>query len=287
MKNKLAKLFSRRERGQALAIVLGLMAVGGLTMAVTLNHASTSIKGSDIVVQSTRGIYAADAGIEYAIRRLERGLGVPGELSENVSGKMVRLNAVNKGEFSLYAGELLQESSTHVDWVTVTSNITASPLPNTYSITIERSANASGIIKILELGATLPVGYTYDNGSAASPSFPNNITTDDPDSSGTTPSTAVWIKWIWNPGQGPELSSSNSTKTQKFTISGSGSLEGEYAWVRAQSSDIGIVGEINGVRYEITSNATDPVTGHVDGTITAGVILVGGETQVMSWRISK
>jgi len=94
------------------------------------------------------------------------------------------------------------------------------------------------------------------------------------------------FKWEWNPGQGPKISIDNATQTQEFQITGPGSLEGDYAWVEAQSGDIGIVGEISGTRYRITATATHSEDGRTAARIMAGIIIVGGDIQILSWQIS-
>ena len=51
---RLLKQLLSSEKGQALAIVLGLLAIGGLTIAVSLNYATTSLKGSGIVEENMK-----------------------------------------------------------------------------------------------------------------------------------------------------------------------------------------------------------------------------------------
>ena len=58
------------EEGQALPIVLILLVVGGLIIAPTLNHVSTSLNAGRTVEENVKGIYAAEAGVENALWKL-------------------------------------------------------------------------------------------------------------------------------------------------------------------------------------------------------------------------
>ncbi len=290
---RLLKRLLSNQKGQALVIVLGLLAIGGLTIAVSLNYATTSLKGSRIIEEKTEGVYAASAGVEYALWSLQEGLLSPPEgettsntTPENVNQMAVDIHVENKGAFSLYAGELLEEAGVHVDWLTVDGDIVFDEGATcNYTITVTWQEAASGTIKLVEVGATLPVGYVYEGGSAAS--FVGNLSSDNPSSNGTAPGGAQWLKWEWKPGKGPEISADNATQTQGFRITGTGSVEGDYAWVQAQSQDVGTVGEITGTRYRITATATRPEDGRTTAEIVAAIIIVGGDIQIMSWQITK
>ncbi len=284
---RLLKQLLSNEKGQALPIVLALLAIGGLTIAVNLNYATTSLKGSRIVEEKMAGVYAAGAGVERALWALARPpLVVPAQLSENINGMAVGIQKVNKGTFSLYAGELLERAGPNVDWLSVDGEVVSDGGTSAnYTITVTRQDAARGNISLIEVGAALPAGYIYAAGSAAS--FVGNLSTANPSSNGTTPSGAVWLKWEWQQGKGPEISSANATQYQRFRITGTESLEGDYAWVKAQSQDIGIVSEISGTRYEITATATRPEDGRTTAEIVAAIIMVGQDIQIMSWRITK
>ena len=286
---RLLKRLRSSQKGQALIIVLALLAIGGLTIAVSLNYATTNLKGSRIVEEKMDGVYAAGAGVEYALWSLQKGLwslpegattsnATPG----NINQMAVSIQAVNQGTFSLYAGELLEEAAVWAGWVSVVGNIV--PVDGTtanYTITVTRDEDARGIIRLIEVGAALPAGYVYESGSAAL--FLENLSSTNPSSNGTTAGGAQWVKWEWQPGQGPQIT---SVHTQGFRITGTTSLGGAYAWVQAQSQDIGIVGEISGTRYKITATATRPGDGRTTAKIVATIIIVGGDIEIMSWQIT-
>jgi hypothetical protein len=69
-------------------------------------------------------------------------------------------------------------------------------------------------------------------------------------------------------------------------MTGEGSQEGHYAWVVANREDIGVVGEITGASYKITSTATRPEDGRTTAKIVAEVMIGGGTTTIVSWQIT-
>ncbi|UCD09170.1 MAG: hypothetical protein JSU79_00555, partial [Dehalococcoidales bacterium] len=218
-----------------------------------------------------------------AIWALENDEVIPQYLSDNVNGKMISLDVEDKGIFTLYCGDLIyvDDLPTHYDWLTTNGSATCNGSTCIYTISVHYSGDANQR-KIIELGAKLPSGYSFVSGSPAL--FPDNLTFNDPDETGGDPGDE-WIRWLWNPGQGPVIDQSNPTVNQTFRITnlGAGSLDGDYTWVQVQDNDIGTVGEITGERHTITSTAIGPAT--VDSVIEADVILVGGTVYIMSWQI--
>jgi len=270
------------EKGQALAIVLGLLAIGGLTVAVSVNYATTSLKSCGIVREDMSGVYAAGAGVEYSLWALQEGIATANKTPEDINQMSVSILTEDMGTYTLYLDELISpEPGTHTDWLNVSGNITlVGGSTSNYTISVNRGEEASGNIKLVEIGAVLPLGYTYVTDSVDL--FPENMSADNPTSTGNTSGGAQWLKWLWNPGQGPLITGNH---TQGFYIDGTGSTSGTYCWVVAQSSAIGTVGEITGTLYKITSIATRPVDGKTTATIVADVIIVGGQAYVISWQI--
>ena len=273
------------ERGDVLLIVLCMLALGGLLVTVNLNYATSNLKSSQYLEENTRGVYAASAGMDHALWSLANGETPLTQLSENISRMEVEIQTETDGVYTLYFGELMEVTTPHYDWVGV-SSVKEGEEGSTCNITItvEMGDSASGNINVLELGMMLPAGYSYETGSASL--FPSNITADDPDSSGETAGGINWLEWQWSPGHTPQLSPSQRTLTQSFQISGSGSLTGDYAWVRAQDVDIYKIGEITGTRYRITSTARRPEDGKETARVTASVIAADDDISVISWQMT-
>ncbi|MFC1988393.1 hypothetical protein ACFLVJ_00975 [Chloroflexota bacterium] len=271
------------EKGQALVIVLGLLAIGGLTIAVSVNYATTSLKRDGIIREDMGGVYAAGAGVEYALWSLQEGIPTANETPEDINRMAVGIQTKELGVYTLYLDDLIDREGSHNNWITVESEIV--PVGGTtydYTISIAREEPASGTIRLVEIGVVLPPGYTYVDDSAAL--FPANLSLDNPDSSGNTSGGAQWLKWLWNPGQGPGITGNH---TQGFNIDGTGSTDDAYAWVVAQSQDIGIIGEISGTLYRITSTATRPEDGKTTAKIVVDTIEAAGTIYIFSWQISK
>ncbi|MFC1954213.1 hypothetical protein ACFLVZ_00080 [Chloroflexota bacterium] len=283
MKKLLKRLLSG-EKGQALPIVLGLLAIGGLTIATSVNYASTSLRSSGIVQENVKGIYAAGAGMGYAIWNLREGITTANQTPEDINQMAVSILTEDMGTYTVYLDELVEpEPGTHTDWVSISSNITlVGGTTSNYTISVVRAEEASGNIRLVEIGAVLPQDYTFVTDSPAG--FPENLSTDNPTSTGNTSNGAVWVKWLWNPGQGPLITGNH---TQEFYIDGTENTDDAYAWIIAQSNDVGTVGEITGTLYRITSTATRPGDGAVTARIEADVIIRGRSLYVFSWDIQK
>jgi len=262
-----------------------MLALGGLTIAISLDYATTSLKGTRITGEHTKGIYAAGAGVEHALWSLSKGYEPLTQLSEKVSQMEVSMTSDNQGSFALCWGELVGVSpGVHVDWVDVDGEMVWDEVEEAYkyTITVTYQDPQAKKRKLIEVGARIPVGYSYVPGSAAG--FPENLSTDPPTDTDTDAHGAYMFKWTLPQ---IEISEDDPEKTQAFYITGTGDTGGEYAWVAALSQDVGIAGEIAGTRYRITAIATRPEDGRTIGRIVADVIIRDDETlDIVSWQIS-
>ncbi|HEY94359.1 MAG TPA: hypothetical protein G4O15_05425 [Dehalococcoidia bacterium] len=279
------KMNTGKESGQVLIMVLALLALGGLTIAGSLNYSSTIIYDTRISGYAMDCMYSAGAGVEYVIWAMENDEVIPAQLSDNVNGKMITLDIQDKGIFKLYCGDLIyvDDLPPHYDWLTASGSAVCEDGTCNYTISINYNGDAQQR-KITEVGMKLPDDYDYVDSSSSL--FPDNITFDDPDEEGEG-SAGRWIRWLWNPGSGPVISDVIPSVNQTFMIEdpGAGAFgdDDHYTWVQIQSVDIGIVGEITGERHTITSTAIGPAT--VDSVVEADVIIVGGTVYIMSWQI--
>ncbi len=285
---RLFKQFSSSEKGQALAIVLCLLAIGGLTIGVSLNYATTSLKGGQIIREDVKGIYAAGAGVEYVLWSLSENGTAPTQLSENVNRMAVNMTTVNQGTYTLYLGELVSDIGVHVDYLDVNGEMSSTNVSGRYEYTITiiwQAPQGEKPIKLTRVGARIPPDYSYLSGSAAS--FAENLATDDDDLTQTLDGQGAWLLNWEIPTPHPEVSENVTERTQSFYITGTGSQEGHYAWVIAQSQDVGTVGEITGTKYKITARATRPEDGRTTATIVADVMIRDdGAIFIVSWQIS-
>ncbi len=292
---RFVKQFPSGEKGQALAIVLCLLALGSLTIAASLNYATTNLKGSRIVEEKTAGIYAAGAGVEYALWALQKGLwslpeGVPtaNATPENINQMAVSTLTENEGDFTMYLGELLDTSGVHADWIDVIGSITdMGGGVYKYTVTItwrgEEGGPQAQTIKLQAVGARLPPDYSYNAASAAN--FTENLSLDEPDE--TQDIYDAWmVNWVFSPPY-PEVTEDDPVQTQTFYITGTGTTSGHYASAEGLPDTVGQVGEITGTRYSITSTATRPEDGRTTASIVADIIIRDdGTTTITSWQIS-
>lgn len=287
---RLLKQWLSGEKGQALSIVLCLLAIGGLTMAVSLNYATTSLKGSRIVEEKMAGVYAAGAGVEQALWSLGGGGTPPEQLPQNINQMAVGIQTVNKGTFTLYFGQLstLEEQYWKIN---VNGNISwVEGNRYRYQITVTQTAETGQPIHLEEVGARLPVGYHYEDDSTTRsdivsppPAHDPEIT---PDDQGAELLNWLWKEWAPDPPR-PVLDEVGDTYTQTFYITGTGSLSGAYAWAEGDPSVIGVVGEITGTRYKITATATRPEGSRTTAEIVSNVIIQDdGTISILSWQIT-
>ena len=281
---RLLKQLLSSEKGQALPIVLAVLAIGGLTIGVSLNYATTSLNGSRIVEEDVKGVYAAGAGMEHTLWSLGEGISPLTQLPANINQMAVNMQTEEKGTYTRYLGELV-EPGQHVDYLSADGDIVWDEVEEAYKYTITvtwQADQGTPPIKLVEIGARIPVGYNYQSGSAAS--FAENLSTGEPDDTVDVHG-AHMLNWsLGTPA--PEVSEGEPVKTQAFYITGEGSQEGHYVWVVAKRDDVGTVGEITGTLYEITATATRPEDSRAAAKIMADVMVEPGTIYVLSWQIS-
>ena len=279
---RLLKQFLSSEKGQALPIVLALLAIGGLTIAPSLSYATTSLNGSRILEEDMKGVYAAGAGVEHALWSLGKGISPSQQLPENINQMAVTIQTEERGTYTLYLGELIQPG-VHFDFLDVDGDMMWDGEAEAYKYIITVSLQQESTMHLKEVGARIPAGYSYQSGSAAS--FTENLSTDEPEEILDTRGVYM-LNWELGIPQ-PSVSQENPVQTQTFYITITGTTseeEGDYAWVVANRTDVGAVGEIAGTSYKITATATRPEHGRTTAKIVADV-MIGETTYITSWQI--
>ena len=280
---RLLKQVISSEKGQALPIVLALLILGGLTIAPSLGYAYTNLNSSRILGEGVKGVYAADAGVEDALWCLGHGISPSQQLPENINLMEVTIQTEEKGTYTLYLGELIQPGE-HSDYLNVDGEIVWDEEAEAYKYIITvtwQSLPGAPVIHLEGVGARLPVGYSYQEGSAAG--FVDNLSTGEPDEI-VDALGAYLLNWeLGSPL--PEVSENNTVQTQTFYSTGAGELEGDYTWVVANRQDVGAVGEIAGAKYRITATATRPEDGKTTAKIVADVMIGEVTTYIVSWQI--
>ena len=278
---RLLKQFIGNQKGQALPVVLALMALGGLTIVPSLNYAATSLNHSRNIDKGMSGVYAAEAGIENALWCLTDNISPPAQLSENINQMEVATQTEDKGNYTLYFGELVQAGS-HSDYLDIDGEIElVSGDTYKYTITVTWQPGAGlPTIHLTGVGARLPVGYVYQDESAGE--FDDNLSTEEPDESQDV-AEAWMLNWEWGAPY-PTVTEFDPIETQIFYINGSEPQEGHYSWVVANRDDIGEVGEMTGSLYIITATASED--SEITAEIVADVLMMDGTPHIASWQIS-
>lgn len=250
------------------------LALGGLIIAPLVSYTGTSVHSVSLKKASMLGLYAADAGIEDILWALKKGAQPPSSLSQSVNGMQVTMDTVNKGSYTLVAGDWETNGGTHASDLSITTSMVWDAGHNAYKYTITATYSGTGQCKLIEIGARLPVSYNYETGSAAL--FGGNLSTAEPtntlDGGG-----AHLLAWDFS------QTTIDPTGTQTFYATGSGPLEHDYGWAEATRQDVGTVGELTGTFYVITATATKG--GAVAGKVEANVMVSGSTVTITSYRV--
>ncbi len=273
MTNRLEQL-ARGERGQAMLAVLVCLVLGGLAIAPVMSFAATDINSVSLKQRRMMGLYGADAGIENVLWALKSGMPLPTSLPQTVNGATVTMTTINKGSYTLVAGNWVTPGGPHSSDLSIASSMVWDGGHNAYRYTVTCTWSGPGNCKLIEVGARLPVGYNYQNGSAAL--FGGNLSTANPtntlDGDG-----AHLLDWSFS------QHTINPTGTQTFYVTGSGNLNGDYAWATASRGDVGACGELTGSFYDTTATGTK--SGVIVGKVEANAMVTGGSLYVTSYRI--
>jgi len=278
------RLITGSQKGYALPMVLGLLVLGGLTIAPVLSYAATSLNSSRIITEHVNGLYAADAGVEETLWHLIKGTSPSAQLAEDVNQMGVALQTEDKGDYSLYFGELI-EAGSHSDYLDVDGEMVWNEEAQAYEYTITvtwQPGSGAPVIHLEEVGVRLPIGYSYQTGSAGS--FAGNLSLNEPDEvlDGTGAYVLTWELGIPQ----PSVSESEPIAAQTFYTTGTGELEGDYTWVVANRDDIGSISEITGALYQITATATQLENNESTARIVVDVLMDGGTAYIVSWQVS-
>jgi hypothetical protein len=263
--------------GQAMIAALVCLVLGGLIVTPLIGYTATGAKSVSLKTTSLLGRYAADAGLEEVLWALKYDQSLPTSLTAAINnGMQVTMNTVSRGFYIMVAGEWAPPDGPHSTELFITSTITWDDGAGAFKYTVTANYTGTGNCRITEVGVRLPVGYSYQTGSAAL--FGSNLSTtdpsDEPDGAGARILNWTFPKTLVDP-----------IRTQEFYFTGSGNLEGNYAWVVGTREDVGTVGELSGDFYIITATATR--NGASAGQIVADVMKSGSTVHIVSYRVTR
>ncbi len=264
------------ESGQAMIAVLLCLVLGALTITTTVAYAATGVHGVLLKQSSLLGQYSADSGIEDVLWSIKHGTqpntSLPGNLTPGVQ---VAMDTINTGNYTMIAGSWVTTTSeSHSADLHISSNMTWDAGENAYKFTVSATYTGPGNCKLIQIGAGLPVGYTYSDNSSAS--FPGNLSTANPDDEQQEDGSHV-LTWNF------PMTIINPTRTQIFYVTGSGEQTWHYGWAVATRDDVGTVGELSGNFYDITATASKDAA--IIGKIEANAMLSAVGPVIISYRI--
>jgi len=236
---KLLREIIKGESGQALPIVLILLALGGLLLAPALGYAATTLKVDQIHEQKMAELYAADAGIEDVLHKIVtddpslEGLGI-GALYEYPAENLpvinnLQLDSITVTRLALVYGILGENEyklgQPHAGWL-------QPGMPYEVSRTEDYAEYACDISIVCDdvsprqlsgIGAFFSpfpgdenlIDCPYDVTPSGVITF-DNLTSDSPEVKSTAGGWAV--VWRWEKNQGPTFDTMNNEGSLSFKV---------------------------------------------------------------------
>lgn len=266
----------REQSGQALAIVLAMLALGGLVIAPALDFTSTNLNAGNLAEKRLSGLYAADAGVEHGIWTLvenEPSVFPHSYILTGINGMSV---TVTLNKLTIIAGEDVSESGVHGGWMDIAKSVTYNAGIYYYTLSITNNDGA-GNMKIDKILIDLPPELEYVEFSTT------GMITDEPQIVGTA-ETGITLIWEFS----PYTLKSGETGNHYFQLSGPPDVEGVagHSFVRATRDDVGTVWDADSKPFSILSQAKDS-TNTVVATIKAVIWRgTGGIVDVAGWQLN-
>jgi hypothetical protein len=286
----------RDEKGYVLITVLILLVVGGLILTPLLGLMSTGLLAGQVYEKKMQEYYAADAGIEDALWKIQHGIDIPQapdgyNLTVNNKYVWVTISSTGAAQFLI---DLLDEVKGEKNWVhspwMVTYRI---PVSGTFSINITWTGTSQNK-HIDSVGAWLAGTYSYVEGQdipegdirAAYPYYTF-------DSEGIKFRGGTAFMWEWSGSDRPTFSPGD-TMNLTFQFTPADTPPKSIGWVIGGSEDVGLVYDGDFSLYKITAIATtDTSTATADiesqTTVVANAVprgCAGDEIEVLNWNIS-
>ena len=148
----------------ALVWAMIAMALGTMLITSTLSYMVSGIKSVTINERLTQELYAADAGVEWAMWCIKNDISCNSSITVNGLEVNITVGAL----IELPYGPVITGGGEHVDWMVVYSEVIDNEDDTfTYIIhIINQAESGEPPIKLDQIGAGLPDGFTYINGSS-------------------------------------------------------------------------------------------------------------------------
>ena len=275
---------ARDEKGYALILVLILFLVGSLIIAPLLAFMSTGLKTGMVYERKTEELYAADAGVEYALWQVINNDDATGTYQLTVNEKVVNVDIVLEETIEDFLYDLLGKTfRKHSDWAVVNEVVGE----GTYSFSIAYNG-AAATKHIWGIGAWLQGDYQLEGSpSGITVDYPADVFTVSPYKGGTA------FKWQWKNQAGSPLfvkTEPPDTKTHTFGFKPEIIPPFHFSWVDTGSKDMGsITSDVTFAVWKVTATANDPDTGK--GTEVISYVRQAGTVapyavEILTWESS-
>ena len=264
----------RNEKGQALAIILCFLALGGLTIATLLSFTSTGLKTGQIYEERTKLQYASDAGLEEALWKVqnEEDLFQPGDygasvnytLPDSINGKTVSVNITQL--WPLTGLESDEHGTDSPGSLTITGGI-IKRTEGKYKVQVSYDGS-QGSLPIDKIAVWLPARFGYVPGSSSGITTQNPTVTDQFGGKVLAWNFSPAVNFLDLPDPPPPgggfLPGAQYPATRKlyFNVTPVNDFAGgSYSWVRTTDTSLYLAWETGCTIFEISSTATDNTTG--------------------------
>jgi hypothetical protein len=254
---KLLRSLARNESGQAaLMAVLVLLILGGLLTVPLLNFMSSGLEVGRVHEESTEEFYAADAGVEDALRKLANNIDLEEEYSytlPDINGKVVQVTMPSQQDATITflrdigvlppTGQgVYNKNRPHSEWLVIYSPIETAPgvyseyrVTAYYNKTAERNTVSTGFWICGYNGNETVIPYNgtgadkvvwVDLNGDGNRTADENITTDGPLIDGFVPPGVFRVAvnsgkcfiWEWSHKDGPSFGKGIICRTQRFAL---------------------------------------------------------------------
>lgn len=279
------KLQMKKQKGQALILVLILLLVGGLIIAPLLAFMSTGLRTGQVYENKMMELYSADSGVEDAIWKIKTEDELIPTLPTFPEPKPVHyivpdINGINVEVWveNLWVLEGLEEPSqrmiihgmtSHGDWMVLGRSQSEEGI---YQVEVTFVTGKGGK-KLEKMGVWLPSKFEYVVGSCSD--YEENLWLEDP----TTQSRGNGTVLIWEydvvqfePSGLPQI------RTQTFKLMPEEEPTWSLAWIKFQPNDMDLAWDGELGIYKVTSVANGT-------TIESYVIKYNEEMFINTWEI--
>lgn len=266
----------RGESGQVLPVVLIMMALGSLLIVPSLDYVSTSLNAGEIVEEKVEGLYAAEAGVEDALWKLDNDKPASFPHSYEITGINGMSVSVVIDETTTVSGKEVGSSGGHDEYLEVTKWVTYDA--GTYYYTLQLANNGTGNVKIEMILIDFPPNLEYVEGSTGGDIFGS-----DPAIVGDA-DTGITLYWEFLPPY-PSIPE-GEVRVHTFELTGPEGIEGAegHGCVRATRQDVGTVWDVESRPYSIVAEARD-ATDTLVATVRAGV-WDGDPLEISCWEVN-